>query len=78
MLLCDGVGEYDLVLMVSFFFEIHTSVGSFTDLVRVRVGYCHAETGLYIGNVDDSTVRSYDLHDKQLETERNLNILFVG
>ena len=67
--------EYDSVLMVSFFFEI---VGSFTDLVRVRVGYCRAETGRYIGDVDDSTVRSYGLHDKQLETERNLNILFIG
>jgi hypothetical protein len=67
--------KYDLVLMVSFFFEI---VSSFTDLVCVHVGYCHAETGRYIGDVDDSTVRSYNLHDKQLETERNLTILFVG
>lgn len=34
--------KYDLVLMMSFFFEI---VDSFSDLVRVRVGYCHYRRG---------------------------------
>ena len=70
--------KYDLVLMVSLFF---TFVGSLLIWIRVRVGHYHAQTGQYIGDVDDSTVRLYDayhLHDEQLETEHNLNILFVG
>jgi len=64
-----------------FLFDIPFTVDFFTDLVHVRMeGYHRAETGWYICDVDDSTVRSYDtyhLHDEQLEIERDFDILFI-